>query len=315
MQKGAMTVIECANVYPGERVLILTDTGIDFSVSPSIYQAALDAGAEPSIFMNEPRKYPAAPVEASVKAAMLASDVIICPTSTTMFYTEARQEANRNGKRVVCITQADPEILIRGPIKADFKKIRPLAEKLTGLLTKARTIRVTTPAGTDIKANIAGRQATANTGICDTPGCAQGVPDIEAYIPPIEDSSEGIIVVDGSTNLGLVNEPIRLKVVRGRVVEITGGEEAEALRRLLEGTDDPNAYTVAEFGIGLNPESQLRGVIMEDEGALGTVHMALGNNLAMGGENSADIHLDMVQRDPTIMLDGRVIMRGKEVLF
>jgi len=213
------------------------------------------------------------------------------------------------------MTQADPNLLISGPINANFREQRPKVEKLANLLTEAKTIRFVTPAGTDIKASIEGRRAIANTGICDKPGCAQGVPDIEVYIPPIEDSSEGTIVVDGSTNLGLVRESIEIEVKKGGVVEIAGAEDAEKLRKMLEEAGNPNVYIVAEFGIGLNPEAEVRGAIIEDESKLGTVHIALGDNIAMGGKNSAPLHIDMVQHNPTVELDGKVVLSGKQLFF
>jgi leucyl aminopeptidase (aminopeptidase T) len=315
MRKGARVVIENSNVKAGEKVLIVTDTGRDLSVSLAIYEAACEVGADPVLALMKQRKLPGASPPPSIEAAMLLSDVIICPTSTTLFYSNAAIEACKKGSRLIAMTQADPEILISGPINANFREQRSKCEKLASLMTKAKTIRFVTPAGTDIRASIEGRQAIANTGICDKPGCRQGIPDIEAYIPPIEDSSEGIIVVDGSTSFGLVRKPIKIKVRKGRAVEITGDEEAEKLRKALEEAGDPNVYTVAEFGIGLNPEARVRGVIIEDESALGTVHIALGDNIGMGGKNRALSHLDMVMLNPIVELNGKVILKGRELLF
>jgi leucyl aminopeptidase (aminopeptidase T) len=72
--------------------------------------------------------------------------------------------------------------------------------------------------------------------------------------------------------------------------------------------NDPRAYVVAEIGIGLNPESQLTGIMIEDEAAFGTAHIAVGNNALMGGQNFAPIHVDMIIRDPTIEVDGEVVV-------
>ena len=49
--------------------------------------------------------------------------------------------------------------------------------------------------------------------------------------------------------------------------------------------------------------------LIEDEGAYGTAHVAVGNNLNFtGGRNWAPIHFDHVFRRPTIRLDGVEIM-------
>lgn len=74
------------------------------------------------------------------------------------------------------------------------------------------------------------------------------------------------------------------------------------------------AYRVAELGIGLNPKAKIIGLVLEDEKVLGTVHIALGNNLSFGGDNDVPLHLDGVILKPDIYVDGKKIMsRGKFV--
>ena len=54
-------------------------------------------------------------------------------------------------------------------------------------------------------------------------------------------------------------------------------------------------------------------IIIEDEGALGTCHIALGDNHRFGGTSHAPVHIDMVQKDPTIELDGEIVLKGREL--
>jgi leucyl aminopeptidase (aminopeptidase T) len=49
--------------------------------------------------------------------------------------------------------------------------------------------------------------------------------------------------------------------------------------------------------------------VLEDEKVLGTCHIALGNNLSLGGSVDAPLHLDGVLKKPTIRIDGRLIMK------
>jgi len=59
----------------------------------------------------------------------------------------------------------------------------------------------------------------------------------------------------------------------------------------------------------LNPAALVRGQIVEDEGAYGIAHVALGNNTKfVGGTNWAPIHFDYVFLKPMITLDGRALM-------
>ena len=52
--------------------------------------------------------------------------------------------------------------------------------------------------------------------------------------------------------------------------------------------------------------------MLEDEKMLGTVHIALGNNLSFGGDNDVPLHLDGVITRPDIYVDDKKIMeKGK----
>jgi len=68
---------------------------------------------------------------------------------------------------------------------------------------------------------------------------------------------------------------------------------------------------VAELGVGLNPKSIMQGIMLEDEGVFGTVHIGIGTNITLGGSVKAAIHNDLIMWEPTVELDGRnVLERG-----
>ena len=65
------------------------------------------------------------------------------------------------------------------------------------------------------------------------------------------------------------------------------------------------AYNLAELGIGTNGGvAELVGSVLLDEKAGGTVHIAIGDNVGIGGETDAPLHLDGIIRDPTVYADG-----------
>ena len=112
--------------------------------------------------------------------------------------------------------------------------------------------------------------------------------------------------------MGRVTRPIRITVENGCALRIEGGPEAESLSRILKAVGDQRAYNVAEFGIGCNDGARITGVILEDEKALGTCHIALGHNAFFGGSVEVPIHVDGVMLAPSIRLDDRTIVtRGK----
>lgn len=310
-------VVECGAVRQNEKVLIITDLAQDVSIAYAIMKATLDVGAIPVMTIMDVRSFPGEEPPSQISQAMLASDVIFQSTSTIMIYTQAKIDACARGARFLAMTGITPDVLLSPALtQVDFKKQAELVRRLTERLNKAKRAKITTLAGTNLELSLEGRQAVANPGFVSGPGDFSGTPDIECYIAPVENSVNGIAIIDGTVaSSGLVDSSIKIHVTNGVARQIEGGKHAEALRNRLRDQNDSSVYQVAELGIGLNPKAQLRGAIIEDEGVLGTFHIALGDNTRFGGVNRAPLHIDLVQRDPTIELDGEVIIRKREIFF
>jgi len=306
LSSGARKLVHaCAGVKPGEKVLVVTDTGRSLQVADAVCQASLEAGADPVKMVMQPGTHPGAEVSDMVAAAMKEADVIFGLTTSSLYHTRARLEACAAGSRLIAVTELTEETLSTGGIEADFEAQRPVVQDLARKVSRAQQVRLTTPGGTDLHALTGGRAACEFTGMAHEKGQATGVPDIEVALAPLEGTTRGTVVVDASaTYLGLVRFPIRIVLLDGRAVEITGGEEAEQLRDLIERQEDSNCWNVAEIAVGLNPCSRVTGRIIEDEGTLGTCHVALGNNLTLGGRNRARLHIDLVMWRPTLFADG-----------
>lgn len=313
LMPGARKLVSSnANVKSGEKVLIVTDPKRSQRIGAAIYQAALEKDAVVVKILMEPGANPGAPVPEPVAAAMKVADVIIGVTTSSLYHTQARLQACANGARLVACTEMTEDMLISGGILADFEAQRPLVEELERKLNAAREVRLTTPGGTDLRALRGERRILPFTGLAHKPGDAIGVPDIEVCVCPWEGTAEGVVVVDASaTALGLIHTPIRIVVSGGRAVAITGGEEAQRLRRLIEESNDPNGWNLAEMAVGLNPCCRVTGHIIEDEGAYGTCHMALGSNVTLGGNISAKHHIDLVQWKPTLYIDGEAVFSAE----
>jgi len=318
LARGARQLVtECAGVRPGENVLVITDLGRDLSIAYAIMSAALELGAEATVATMSVRSVPGDEPPPQVAKAMLGADVIFQATSTIMIYTKARIEACNKGARFLAMTGITPSVLASPALtEVDFKKQKTLVDGLTKRLNEAKTARVTTPAGTNLELSIDGRTAVPNPGFVGAPGEVSGTPDIEVYIAPVEDSVNGVAVIDGTISTsGLVKSPVKLFIEKGVVRKIEGGEDAASLQEQLDRHKTASVYQVAELGVGLNPKAELRGAIIEDEGALGTVHIALGDNTRFGGANKAPVHIDLVQRNATLELDGEVVIKGREVFL
>ncbi len=97
-------------------------------------------------------------------------------------------------------------------------------------------------------------------------------------------------------------------VKRGMITDIEGGRQAKKLADDLKSRNDSKVYNVAELSVGLNPKSIMQGIMLENEGVFGTVHIGIGTNITLGGKVKAAIHYDLVMWEPTVELDGRVVL-------
>lgn len=316
LARGSKKLIEhCLAIKPGENVLILTDTQRDYSIASSLAHAAAQAGAEPCVMVMRSQTRAGMEPPLIVREAMAAADVVITPTTRAVYHTDAVQTALRAGTRLLTLSEARPETLISGLIDCDFLAQKPLVEKLAKLMTAASEIRVTTELGTDITASLRGRRATANTAICHNPGQGMGAA-LEAYIAPVEDSSEGSVHCDLSASmLGILEEPIVLRFEKGRAVSIEGGSQASRLQEILSDVRDPLAFTLAEIAFGMNPCANITGDIIQDEGKYGTAHIALGGNKSLSGACDVPVHIDLVFNRPSAWLDGVQVFSDGEFIL
>ncbi|MGF1543099.1 MAG: hypothetical protein ACFB00_01090 [Parvularculaceae bacterium] len=123
----------------------------------------------------------------------------------------------------------------------------------------------------------------------------------------METTATGVVFIDGSIpcdEIGLLDEPVRLTLRDGAIVEMDGNAGAVAALEKLFADAGPKSRVLGEFGIGLNPKAELCGRMLEDEGRAGTIHFGFGSNATIGGENVVSFHLDFIFRNPTITIDG-----------
>lgn len=309
-------VADYLGVQPDEAFLLVTDTAVPPEIPEAIFAAARQLGSDPTHIRIAPRRTSGAEPPSVVVAAMVQADVCLCVASRSLYHTNATGQAKAAGTRGCFNAPSNLGAWTEGAMTADHREIRVVAERLAARLRGAHLVRATSPAGTDITVSILGREPKGwYTGIVRNPGEITAYPGGEVSFPPVEGTSNGIIVVERvMTDLGGLSEPIRIVVRDGLAVEIEGGDEARRLRDLIRGV--PNATNLAELGIGLNPAARISDAITESKKALGTAHLALGDNAGgYGGVVECAVHLDGLVLDVTIEVDGDVIMRAGEVLI
>lgn len=304
-------VREYLGVAEGERFVVVVDQRTDVEIPRELARVAGEIGADTAVVTIGARPRSGAEPPATAAAAMAAADVVLCAASTSLYHTRAKADAQRAGARGVFNAPHRADAWRTGAMTADFFAIRRRAERLAELLRATRELRVTSPAGTDLRAVVEGREPMAwLTGICRSPGEVSALPGGEVSLPPLEGTSEGVVVWERvASDLGVLDDPVEIAVRGGRAVDVGGGSAAHRLRRILDEIRD--ADNIGEIGIGLNPEARIAEDITEAKKAFGTVHVALGDSAnEYGGLVESEVHLDGLVMEPTITFDGRVVVAG-----
>ena len=283
----------CLAVKTGEEVLIITDDSRK-EIGEAIYEAAGNLGCEKLLMVMKEREVSGQEPPKAIAAAMKAADVVIVPTAQSLTHTNARIEAAKAGTRVATMPGITKEMFSRGA-------------KVTEMLTRASRARIEKD-GYVLNINISGRNGVPSPGVYREAGKCGNLPSGEAYIAPLEDGSDGEMIIDGSmVGIGKLESPLHMTISGGKLRSVTG-EKSENLDILLK--NEING-TVCELGIGTNEAAILNGIILEDEKVYGTVHIAFGTNTSFGGTNKAECHMDGIILRPTLYLDDtKVIENG-----
>lgn len=308
-----IAIRDCMGAKKNEKILVITDE-IKREIGLSLHENAIRMGYYSLLVEMKSGKINGEEPPAEVAELMQKFDVVFCPTAKSLTHTNARREASAKGIRIATFPGITKDVMIRG-MNANYKRIAALSIKLKEILEKGKFIRVTAPAGTDISFSIEGRTAYASKGLFHAKGESGNLPTGETYLAPVEGTANGVFVVDGSmAGLGLIkNANIRIEVENGYATKISGGSLATKLRKMLDAVGK-EARNIAEFGIGTNDSAKLSGVLLEDEKVMGTIHIALGNNVSMGGSVNVPIHLDGVVKKPTVWLDDKLLMKDGKLL-
>lgn len=315
LDKASITAIKvCMRVKKNESVLIITDE-LKREIGLSLFENAKRLGYKTLLAEIPPGKINGEEPPQQVAKLMQMFDVVLIPTAKSLTHTDARRAASKKGVRVATFPGITKDVMIRG-MNADYTSIARRSLKLKKILEKGKQVRVTAPSGTDISFSIKARTAIASKGLFHKKGESGNLPTGETFVAPVEGTANGIFVVDGSmAGLGLIkNVNLKIEVKNGFATKITGGRPARKLREMLDKVGK-KARNIAEFGIGTNDSAKLSGLLLEDEKVMGTVHIALGNNISMGGSVNVPIHLDGVIKKPTVYLDDKILMKNGKLFI
>ena len=323
LRPGARNAVRvCLGVQPHERVTVITDESC-LNIARALVDEVRDVGAPCAMFVLEevaPRpleKLPdviAADLERSA-VSIFAAHAQANELGSRMQMTDIVNRRRMRHAHMVNITDQ----IMRDGMRADYRVVDRISTRVYDIVSRARTVRATTPAGSDIRADLDPRLRWVKTSGLISPDKWGNLPGGEVFTSP--GNVNGTFVIDGVVGDwlcdrygNLMDSPLTVHVREGRLVD--AHSENAALRddfwRYTH--TDENSDRVGEFAIGTNVElTSVIGHILQDEKFPG-VHIAFGNPYAAhtGATWYSSTHIDVVGTHFDIWVDdGKIMEDGK----
>jgi leucyl aminopeptidase (aminopeptidase T) len=311
LDRAVQTVVRrCLNIRPDEDVVVVVDEPLQ-ELGEKLRNAAQQSGAEAVLTVMSPRPTDGSAPPAPVAEALAACDVFIAPASRSLSHTLARKRASEAGARGATMPHVTADMLAR-LMSIDFDRLKSRSHAVAELLDKGAEARIACPQGTDLTFDLKGRHGIADDGDLTAPGAFGNLPCGEGFIAPA--SGTGTMFARSIAAIGLASgDPAKLTLENGHLTDATEPEGEQLIGILRE--HGQNGTNLAELGVGTNDRATLTGNVLEDEKILGTVHVAFGASIAIGGTVSVPIHLDCVVTEASLSIDGtQVLDEGRFVL-
>ena len=323
LQPGARNAIRvCLNVQPHERVTVITDDACKH-IAEALVAEIDEVGATRQVFVLE--QLALRPLEGLPE--LIAHDL----EESQVSILAARAQTNELGSRIQLtdivnrrrirhahMVNITDQIMCQG-MRADFHLVDRLSTRVIDTVRPARSIRATTPAGTDLHATLDPALRWVKTSGLISPEKWGNLPGGEIFTTPGE--VNGTFVIDGVVGDWLCDlygdlkdAPLTIEIERSRLIS---AESANARLRddfwRYTHTDE-NSDRVGEFAIGTNVElTGVIGHILQDEKLPG-VHIAFGNPYGAhtGATWWSSTHIDVVGTNFDIWVDdGKIMEQGK----
>jgi aminopeptidase len=326
LSPGAHNAVNtCLRIEPTEKVTLITDNDCR-EIGASLAHELAQLGSPFKAFVMEdlaPRPLTQLPPE--IAADMESSDVSIFAVHAQRNELKSRMEmtdiVNRRRMRHAHMVNINRQIMLEG-MRADYNKVDALSRKVTELVSKAKEIRATNPAGSDFTAKLNPDYRWVKTSGIISPDKWGNLPGGETFTTPGE--VNGVCVVDGVVGdylcekyQDLARQPLTIRVENNRITEIASDNKELEQEFWAYTHTDENSDLVGEFAIGTNIElDHVIGQILQDEKFPG-VHIAFGNPYGAhtGANWYSSTHIDVVGTQFDIWVDGRQIMEKGRFLI
>jgi 2,5-dihydroxypyridine 5,6-dioxygenase len=251
----------------------------------------------------------------ALKQADLVIDLVF------LLFSPEQIEIQKAGTRILLVVEPW-EVLTR---LFPTRELRSRVEAAEERLRKAKVLRFTNAAGTDVTYSLGQYGVFTEYGYTDIPGRWDHWPGGFLATCPNDGAVNGRVVMDRGDIVypfkSYCRDPIEFTIENGMIVDIRGGVDAAILSDYAKSFRDPRAYAVSHIGWGLNDRAQwsahatgVPGIGMDGRSFYGNVLFSTGPNFEFGGTNDTHCHLDLPMKDCTLTLDDELIVKNGEIV-
>ncbi|HDI02455.1 MAG TPA: aminopeptidase, partial [Ignisphaera sp.] len=244
-------VKDILKISRNEEVVITADTLSDFNVVNAVARAVKIAGGKPLIAIYSTPIGVGKAIDSfiplkSLSSLLSSADVWIELNKMWLLYSTPYEIALKENPRLryICLVGIDSDSMARLIGRIDIELMYRFQRKLAEVTSRAKRFRIITPAGTDIVFENDPSRPVLVEGEISGPGEYMLFGQVDWA--PIEEIINGTIVFDGSVwppeELGLLREPIKLYIEKGKIVSIEGGREAKIFEKWLKSFNDPKMF-------------------------------------------------------------------------
>jgi leucyl aminopeptidase (aminopeptidase T) len=314
----------CLQLKPEERITIITDEATR-DIAAALQAEVEEIGSEHAIFVLE--NYDSRPLTRMPRQILddlATSQVSIFAAQSQTGELGSRRDmtavVDRHHIRHGHMVNITRQIMLEG-MRADFRDVDALSQRLIDRARRANRIRCSTPHGTEFEGEFSSKLKWIKTSGLISPDKWGNLPGGEIFTAPM--NTNGTFVVDGvvgdylCAKYGDLQEtPLTIEVRDNRIVDLRC-EDKELLEEFRAYTStDENSNRVGEFAIGTNTAcTHVIGNILQDEKIPG-IHIAFGHPYSehTGADWKSKTHIDCVGRDFDIWFDGEPVMRAGKFL-
>ena len=326
LSPGARNAVNvCLRVQPEEKVCVITDEATK-QIAAAIIHELQSVGAPYEAWVLEGlARRPLTDLPREILDDLEDSQVSIFAVQAQMNELQSRMQmtdvVNRRKIRHAHMVNINRQIMLEG-MRSDYNKVDRISTKVVEIARKAKQIRATTPAGTDLVADMNPNYHWLKTSGIISRDKWGNLPGGEVFTTPGE--VNGTFVIDGvvgdylCAKFGSLREnPLTIELQGNRLTRAHSAnrELQEDFWRYTH--TDENSDLVGEFAIGTNVElKDVIGQILQDEKYPG-VHIAFGNPYGAhtGAQWYSSTHIDVVGRNFDIWADDQQIMRQGQFLL